>query len=247
MRELRQSLLTVLPVCGFALFFGAHVAEDLSLIGATVASVLASASVVFFLAAMIVAFLRERPVAAPVLDAPGPPPRVLARDVLNDPGLAMTLPQRIEAAIALSKMEFRTLGILSIRIGETDDLTKAVTAVRESLRATDRAIVATEEILVCLPMIVVRSDLDAIAARLSRIVARTWEGVTQAPEGAVPAIDIGIAMSPIDGLRATQLIEAAQANACKVRALRLGRPATRRSAGHAPVTPRLKPAHLAVR
>lgn len=247
MRELRQSLLTVLPVCGFALFFGAHVAEDLALIGPTVASAIASASVVFFLAAMIVAFLRDRPAAAPVLDAPGPPPRILKRDVLNDPGLAMTLPQRIEAAIALSRTEFRTLGILSIRIGESGDLAKAATAVRKSLRATDRAIVAADEILVCLPMIVVRSDLDAIAARLSRIVARTWEGVTHAPEGAAPAIDIGIAMYPIDGFRAMQLIEAAQANARKLQALRLERPAARRSAGPVPAAPNLKPVRLAAR
>ena len=43
----------------------------------------------------------------------------------------------------------------------------------------------------------------------------------------MPVIDIGIAMHPIDGYRAQDLIESAQANSREARARRLGKPSTR--------------------
>lgn len=236
MRAFRKFLLLMLPVCGFAIFIAGHIADDHSFLGSAGSGV----SFLFFLATLVVAFLPERETATIVeVDGPKPAPRTLSRDVLNDASLSMTLPQRIEAAIELSKIVSRAFGILSIRIDDMDAvaqhmelgtaedaIAKISSALRKTLRSTDRAIgVDGEEILICLPLIAVRSDLNAISARLSRAVARTIAGQTSdASRAFVPAIDIGIAMHPIDGYRAQDLIESAQAHSREARAFRLGRP-----------------------
>ena len=239
MGTFRKSILFILPVAGFAIFIAAHIADDHSLLGSAGSGV----SFLFFLATLVVAFLPVRETATIVeVDGPKPAPRTLSRDVLNDATLSMTLPQRIEAAIDLSKIVSRAFGILSIRIDDMDavahhmELASAEEAIakisatlRKTLRSTDRAIgVDGEEILVCLPLIAVRSDLNAISARLSRAVAKTIAGqVSETSTAFVPAIDIGIAMHPIDGYRAQDLIESAQAHSLDARALRLGRPSPR--------------------
>lgn len=235
----RKFLLLILPICGFAIFIAAHIADDHSFLGSGGSGL----SFLFFLATLIVAFLPEREKATVVeVDGPKPVPRTLSRDVLNDATLSMTLPQRIEAAIELSKLASRAFGILSFRIDDMDAVTRNMdlessedaiarisSALRRTLRSTDRAIgVDGEEVLVCLPLIAVRSDLDAISARLSRAVAKTIAGQSSQDAATfVPTIDVGIAMHPIDGYRAQDLIESAQANSREARAVRLGRPTTR--------------------
>lgn len=253
MRAFRKFLLLILPVSGFAIFIASHIADDHSLLGSAGSGV----SFLFFLATLIVAFLPTREAATIVeVDGPKPVPRTLSRDVLNDASLSMTLPQRIEAAIELSKIVSRAFGILSIRIDDMDAvaeqmdlasaedaIAKISSALRRTLRSTDRAIgVDGEEILVCLPLIAVRSDLNAISARLSRAVAKTIAGqASDASTAFVPAIDIGIAMHPIDGYRAQDLIESAQAHSREARALRLGRPSPRSAPAIPAPVPARKP------
>lgn len=251
MSAFRRFLLLILPVAGFAIFIAAHIAEDHSLLGSAGLGV----SFLFFVATLIVAFMPARqPASIAEVDGPKPVPRTLSRDVLNDASLSMTLPQRIEAAIDLSKTVSRTFGILSIRIGDTDAVARHMgsasaeeaiarisASLRRTLRSTDRAIgVDAEEILVCLPLIAVRSDLDAISARLSRAVVKAISGqASDASETFVPVVDIGIAMHPIDGYRPQDLIESAQANSREAQALRLGRPVARGAAAiPAPVADR---------
>lgn len=237
MKAFRELLLSILPITGFVLFIGAHVLGDIT----PVALAVSAASLLCFLATLVIALIPERrPGSRPRPSRePPPPPRVLPRDVLNNPGFPMSLPQRIEAAIELSRVEARTLGILSIRIEATaeDAVIRASDALRKTLRATDRAIVQEAgEILVCLPLIAIRSDLDAVAGRLSRVAAKSLGR----PAGG--GIDVGIAMYPIDGLRAEELIEAAQAHAEALRNRRHGRRPALRAGTRPPLLPPAKTA-----
>ena len=250
MKVFRKSLLVALPVVGFAIFIGAHSVDEHSLFG----SIGSGLSFLCFLGAIVVAFLPDRhPVTAAVAEDAKPVPRTLSRDVLNDSSLSMTLPQRIEAAIELSKTVSRSLGIVSVRIDDMDKVAermgvataeeataKLSAALRRTLRATDRAIaLGPDEILIGLPLIAVRSDLDAISFRLSRFITRIASGSVENGSQVAPlTIDLGIAMYPIDGYRAQDLIESARLSSSEKRAARQPAPLRSHPTDVAPAKPR---------
>ncbi len=173
--------------------------------------------------------------AAPVV----PAPRTLAQDTLNDNALLLTLPERIESAIEMSKQHSRSLGVLSLQLdcfdtlarrlgvdGALTALAEASDALKASLRSTDHArLNGRDEILVCLPLIAQRRDLDAISARLGRLVtARLAPHLSSDVGAGAPPVDVGIAMYPIAGYRGEELIESARVASRSAQAARLGRP-----------------------
>ena len=248
----RKYLVCVLLAVSATLLVAAHMAGDSSLL----AEIGPKASGFLFIVALTLVLLPATVRPSGAAEPVRPVPRTLPRDMLNDPALKLTLPERIESAIEASKIESRSLGVLSLQVAEFDALSrrlgaepmerivaKSTEALKRQLRATDRASGSgRDEILVCLPLMADRRDLESVAARLARTVQSCLAAETGEAEPA--GLDCGVAMYPIDGYSGEDLIASARMHALKARAARLGRPGLVRRAvdGPAPVMPPRKAA-----
>ena len=237
MRFGRKVLLGSLLALTVGLFASSRMVE-----AGTLLAQLGGVSAVLFL---VIAFFVP---PAPAATADGtntvvPVPRTLASDTLND-GSLLTLPERIASAIEMSQLHSRSFGIVSLQVdchehlvqrlgadGAQAVLAEAANALKSALRSTDHArLNGNSELLVCLPLIAVRRDLETIATRLSRLVAQTLAPHLQTAQVVTPSvvvappIDTGIAMYPIGGYDADELIATARTAALTARAARFGVP-----------------------